>query len=237
MKKYVNRIMLIIIALIFLLLVIYMFSTVKNNNFSEGFDSLLKDTHTPETSHNVDMPINTYYSCQNMCGPLARCSISGEQCTSDVDCYGCVPKNQKNPKKTKEVLDDSDVIMKDELKKDIQSSSGIATIPSVTEGFIGQNSAGKLTTSVVPTYSTLTTDIGTKSKLIAYKFTPIPKPYYGLNTWYKSFNAGLSMFKKEYDWQKEVFPERFRFQSTYPSRATVTGLYKNNNPLASNDFL
>jgi hypothetical protein len=42
-----------------------------------------------DTSHSVDLPINNPVSCKNMCGPLARCSISGEQCTSDVDCYGC----------------------------------------------------------------------------------------------------------------------------------------------------
>jgi hypothetical protein len=44
-----------------------------------------------DTSHSVDLPINNPVSCKNMCGPLARCSITGEQCTSDVDCYGCQP--------------------------------------------------------------------------------------------------------------------------------------------------
>ena len=63
--------------------------------FKEGFDMYAQptiDLGTPETSHTVNLPINTTFSCKNMCGPLARCSKTGEQCTSDVDCYGCQPK-------------------------------------------------------------------------------------------------------------------------------------------------
>ena len=43
-------------------------------------------------SHTVDLPINTTFSCENMCGPTAVCSITGEQCTSDIDCHGCLPQ-------------------------------------------------------------------------------------------------------------------------------------------------
>lgn len=45
----------------------------------------------PDTNHTVDLPLTTNYSCQNMCGPQARCSKTGEQCTSDIDCLGCRP--------------------------------------------------------------------------------------------------------------------------------------------------
>lgn len=61
----------------------------------EGFDttsySLYRDTNTPLTSHTVNLPINTTYQCNNFCGPNAQCSITREQCTSDVDCQGCQP--------------------------------------------------------------------------------------------------------------------------------------------------
>ena len=66
-----------------------------NNKFKEGFDMYAQptiDIGTSSTSHTVNLPINTTFSCENMCGPLARCSKTGEQCTSDVDCYGCQPK-------------------------------------------------------------------------------------------------------------------------------------------------
>ena len=54
-------------------------------------------------SHTVDLPINTKYSCKNMCGPQAICSLTGEQCTSDIDCYGCQPKKQNKNKNSKDV--------------------------------------------------------------------------------------------------------------------------------------
>lgn len=67
----------------------------SNKTFKEGFDMYAPptiDMGTSETSHTVNLPINTTFSCENVCGPLARCSKTGEQCTSDVDCYGCQPK-------------------------------------------------------------------------------------------------------------------------------------------------
>ena len=49
------------------------------------------------TSHTVDLPLTTTISCKNICGPIGRCSITGEQCSTDVDCYGCqTTKPQKN---------------------------------------------------------------------------------------------------------------------------------------------
>jgi hypothetical protein len=91
------------------------------------------DKGLPSTSHSVDLPINTTYSCNNMCGPMAKCSITGEQCSTDVDCYGCRPTYV--PPKTNYVGDD----------------------------VRGQNDAGKLTVGQTPQYSSLTTDIGSRA--------------------------------------------------------------------------
>jgi len=44
-----------------------------------------------DTSHTVNLPLTTTYSCQNFCGPTARCSITGQQCSADIDCPGCEP--------------------------------------------------------------------------------------------------------------------------------------------------
>tara|TARA_B110000971_G_scaffold109770_1_gene112499 strand:- start:7855 stop:8313 length:459 start_codon:yes stop_codon:yes gene_type:complete len=41
----------------------------------------------------VNLPLTTTESCKNMCGPPARCSITGHQCLSDIDCPGCQPNN------------------------------------------------------------------------------------------------------------------------------------------------
>ena len=60
---------------------------VSNNYIVEG----LRDMGTSGTSHTVDLPLTTTYSCTNMCGPMARCYKTGHQCTSDIDCPGCQP--------------------------------------------------------------------------------------------------------------------------------------------------
>ena len=39
----------------------------------------------------VDIPLTSIESCTNKCGPPGVCSISGEDCLSDKDCYGCTP--------------------------------------------------------------------------------------------------------------------------------------------------
>jgi hypothetical protein len=44
-----------------------------------------------KTSHTVNLPLNTTYTCQNFCGPNARCAITGQQCLADIDCPGCQP--------------------------------------------------------------------------------------------------------------------------------------------------
>ena len=53
----------------------------------------------PATSHTVNLPLTTKYSCQNFCGPTSRCSITGQQCTADIDCPGCQPQLQSSSNK------------------------------------------------------------------------------------------------------------------------------------------
>jgi len=58
-------------------------------------------TSTPvsdKTTHTVDLPLNTTYSCQNFCGPTSRCAITGQQCFTDFDCPGCQPNLSSSPK-------------------------------------------------------------------------------------------------------------------------------------------
>jgi hypothetical protein len=53
------------------------------------------------TSHTVNLPLTSKYSCQNFCGPTSRCSITGQQCTADIDCPGCQMQVHSSNKKTK----------------------------------------------------------------------------------------------------------------------------------------
>jgi len=52
----------------------------------------LVDRGSPLTNHNVPLPLTNTLTCRNFCGPASVCSLTQEQCTSDVDCYGCRPK-------------------------------------------------------------------------------------------------------------------------------------------------
>jgi len=81
---------------LFLLIGIFHWGNYLINNgyvVIENFTSFgpIVDNGSPSTTHTVDLPLTTTTSCQNMCGPNNRCSLTGEQCSSDIDCYGCNP--------------------------------------------------------------------------------------------------------------------------------------------------
>ena len=65
----------------------------KNNYIQEAFSNISPIQEGPETTHSVNLTNSAFnnYTCKNMCGPPGRCRITGEECVSDVDCYGCVP--------------------------------------------------------------------------------------------------------------------------------------------------
>ena len=122
------------------------------------------------TSHTVDLPLTTTYSCKNMCGPQARCSITGQQCTADIDCPGCQPK-----------------------------ISGVKTQSNNNRSVPPNNDAGKLTVGVTPQYSPLTTDIGTRATSFFNKqFSKTPSPTFGINTWRDDFDEEQKLFYKRY---------------------------------------
>ena len=122
------------------------------------------------TSHTVDLPLTTTYSCKNMCGPQARCSITGQQCTADIDCPGCQPK-----------------------------INGVKTQSNNNRNVPADNDAGKLTVGVTPQYSPLTSEIGTKALTISGKeFSKTPSPTFGINTWRDDFNEEQKLFDKRY---------------------------------------
>jgi hypothetical protein len=51
----------------------------------------LQQNESSNTTHTVNLPLTTSYSCKNFCGPTSRCSITGQQCFADIDCPGCQP--------------------------------------------------------------------------------------------------------------------------------------------------
>ena len=180
----------------FLLVAILRWTTTHRIHDCESF--ITNNKNGPNYSHTVNQPINTTISCQNVCGPLARCSLTGEQCTSDIDCYGC--------------------------QREYHTSRMFSEMR-------GQNDAGKETTQVTPTYSTLTTDIGTRAKLFNKLLIDPPQYDIGLNTWRKKFNDGEIFYDKRY------YPGRQQFMPIYPKRKTLSGEFEDDGPLASNAYL
>jgi len=61
-----------------------------------------------DTSHTVDMPLTNPNSCQNFCGPNARCAKTGHQCFADIDCPGCQPTSPHSKPTTTDVPGDND---------------------------------------------------------------------------------------------------------------------------------
>ena len=156
-----------------------------NKYIIESFQQSNNSSLNNSTSHTVDLPLTTTYSCKNMCGPQARCSITGQQCMADIDCPGCQPKINS-----------------------VKTQSGNKNVP-------GDNDAGKLTVGVTPQYSPLTSDIGTKALTILGKeFSKTPSPTFGINTWRDEFDAEQKLFDKRYKPPSDIefmpsYPQRY----------------------------
>jgi hypothetical protein len=98
----------------------------------------------------------------------------------------------------------------------------------------GQNEAGKLTDGVTPTYSVLTTDIGTQAKLYGKGENFMPPSYFkGVNEWKKSFDVGMELYDRKYNPSIEILP----FLPKYPKRPSLSGEFVDDGPLAANAYL
>jgi hypothetical protein len=76
---------------------------------TEGFtNGIISEKYDGSTSHTVNLPLTTRYSCQNFCGPTARCAITGQQCFADIDCPGCQPYSPPLKKTSTTIPGDND---------------------------------------------------------------------------------------------------------------------------------
>ena len=184
MEIYKTRSGLLFLAVTSFILLISIFKWIdyltRNNFIMECFtSSVIQEESGGATSHTVNLPLTTTYSCTNFCGPTARCAITGQQCFTDIDCPGCQPYSP--PLKNTEKMDE----------------------------IIGDNAAGKLTFSSTPRYSVLTTDMGTKAmSFSSKKFAKAPNADYGINVWRDDFDEQEKLFDKRYKpGQLEYMPE------------------------------
>jgi hypothetical protein len=159
------------------------------------------------TNYTVNLPLTTTTTCNNFCGPFAKCAMTGQQCLSDLDCTGCTPKNLSMP-------------IPASYKKNFENE------------VLPDNDAGKLTWGMTPQYSVLTSGFGTNEKIITSNIFSKPIiPNNRLNTW-----------KSKYLQEKHLFDKVFKvpqlnYMPNYPKRYTLTGEFKDDNPLPSNAYL
>lgn len=166
----INNIIWLVIVFILLYLVFKMIDYLSAEGYIVECFTGGPAEESSKTSHTVDLPLTTTYSCQNFCSPTSRCAITGQQCFTDIDCPGCQPSTP--------------------FSKDSDKVKGC--VP-------GANDAGKLTVGVTPQYSTLTSGYGTQKAVITDTLYGKPvHPNFGVDTWRSSFDAGQDLFNRRY---------------------------------------
>jgi len=155
-----NIIFLIILSVILLISIFKWVDYLTNENYIvECFDN---------SSHTVDLPLTTTYSCKNFCGPNARCSISGQQCLADIDCSGCQPNDPPlKQKKTNNVPGDNDA-----------GKLTLGVTPQYSPLTSGYGTHERIITSNM--------------------YSKPSQPNFGVNTWFKEFDESKNLFNKRY---------------------------------------
>lgn len=183
------------------------------------------DINSPLYTQTVNMPINDPVSCKNFCGPNGSCLLTGEQCTSDIDCYGCNPGSKpQNSCTTKEVA------------------------PYDGAGKLGQN-LGLQYSSLTTGYNKHNADFA--QIYDNSKDAQLKVPHQGLDTWTNSFNKGLELYNKKRETADKYsygISNAISLVSTngmspvsnepkYPMTVSLTGQFYETTPPASNASL
>ena len=108
-----------------------------------------------------------------------------------------------------------------------------ATSSSSTKNVPGYNDAGKMSEQMTPTFSVLTTDIGTHAFQIKDPNEPPPNYSHGVNTWKRTFDEGQQLYQTRYNPQFGITGSLPK----YPSRTTLTGEFVDIGPPPANASL
>lgn len=215
----VQKILLVCFIVIGLFCLFYFLKNNRTENFS--------DLGLFGTNHTVNLPLNTTYECENKCMPPARCSITGEQCQTDIDCCGCNPF-------TKQIGEIEEEEGGEEGKiEEGEEGEGEERIQLV-EGFTPfelSSAYGSSSTSNIVEDDTM---------IPAKELYSIPPKYFlGIDTWTPIYYQGAKLFNDKHDpnIQRARYPEyKPKDQLKYPTRATLSGLFIDNGPLTINDY-
>lgn len=168
MKIKINNIFLFIVSIVLLYIVFriihylavggYIVECFTNNIIQES----------SKTSHTVNLPLTTSYSCKNFCGPNSRCAITGQQCSADIDCPGCQPYSPPLPRTSTTCVPGA-------------NDAGKLTV-GVTPTY------SSLTSGYGTREKIITDDMYAKP----------PQANFGVDTWSDSFKEGQKLFDKRY---------------------------------------
>lgn len=165
-----DNIILIFIAFILLVFVFKMIHYLSAEGYVIECFSIgpTNEFYNNSKSHSVDLPLTTSYSCQNFCGPTARCAITGQQCFADIDCPGCQPSSPKD------------------------SSKASGCVPGDNDA--GKLTVG-VTPQYSPLTSGYGTQ---KKVITDRLYGKPAESNFGVNTWMSTFNEGDELFNKRY---------------------------------------
>lgn len=168
MKLKFSKIFLPLLSLILLFIV---FKMIHYLAIEKYIIECFTDGPVPEsikTSHTVNLPLTTTYTCNNFCGPNSRCALTGQQCFTDIDCPGCQPYSPPLSKtSTNSIPGDND--------------AGKLTV-GVTPDY------SPLTSGYGTQERIVTKDL----------YAQPAQPNFGYDTWGDSFNEGQKLFNKRY---------------------------------------
>jgi hypothetical protein len=172
---------LLFISVFLFFLIFYWIHYLTHNYIIECFSN--------KTSHTVDLPLTTTYSCKNFCNPSSRCAVTGQQCFTDIDCPGCqpyVPPLNKNS---------------------INNVPGNDDAGKLTWGVTPQYST--LTSGYGTREKIITDNVYSKPS----------DPNFGVNTWKSEYNEELKLFDQRYKPNKlpymPQYPERYSLSGEF----------------------
>jgi hypothetical protein len=188
-----------LLALILLYIIFNMIDyLVKENYIVECFTYRPIQRNT-NTSHTVDMPLTTKTSCQNFCGPNARCAITGQQCFTDIDCPGCQSPSQTVLNNTPDCIPGN-------------NDAGKLTV-GVTPSY------SPLTSGYGTRESIITDDL----------YSKVPQANFGVDTWTDSFKETQQLFDRRYKPNKLRFmpkyPEMYSLTGVFSSDGPLPSNY------------
>jgi hypothetical protein len=158
----------------------------------------------PEYSHTVNLSINDPITCKNFCGPKSQCLLTRNQCTSDIDCPGCLPNSKpflRQPPTNVKAYEDSGKI----------GQQGLTYSPLIN----------KVNLDMEEVYP------GSKNSVLK-------RPYQGVDMWEKSFNDGLKIYDRKMMSKYRLNNFEKYIEPKYPMTISTTGTFYNTGPNPSN---